>query len=71
MLTKRVCKKCIIRNCQGSSTWTANDEKNWEAGFVICSFQFMKQRLYLGNDPPEECPFILEHLVYKEEKTNA
>jgi len=71
MLNKKVCKNCITRNCPEFVKWTPKDDSNWERGFVLCAFQIMKDRLYLGNDPPKECPFILEHLVHKKETADA
>jgi hypothetical protein len=71
MLVKKVCKNCISRLCPEHEKWTINDDHNWERGFVLCAFQMMKDRLYLGNEPPKACPFILEHMVNQKEIANA
>jgi len=74
MLNKQICQKCH----EGKSRWTQHsDEHNWVVGEVVfccelaerqirdINFEVLSSYIPIDSDPPECCPFILEHLVSK------
>jgi len=67
MLNKKICLKCSLRIDVPENTM----EYIWKAlGFVDCyskihEHTLMKkwQRWDIRKDPPEHCPYILEHIL--------
>jgi hypothetical protein len=62
MMNKSVCKRCI--NDVFKAKWTLKDESLWERGLVCCEIGSFAVRS-IKLKPPEECPYLLEHLVNK------
>ena len=64
MLSKEVCKKCVI-NCR--MAWTEDDEKQWEErSLIICLKSINNIFVETEGNPPEGCPHKLEHTVLKQ-----
>lgn len=67
MLNKKVCEQCRFRGASDfgfSFLWDKH-------GVVDCLRLFVDKARYLGsisvlNNPPEKCPYILEHAVCQE-----
>ena len=69
MLNKTVCKYCYEKTFPPDSewAWTAYYEKNWEINnSIFCpNYGF---RTGTKEPPPDECPYILEHVLYNDGK---
>jgi len=73
MLTQSICKQCDLEmaflkdrcpiGCRGTF------EYNWETGIVMCGIReedgwiHSQIATYIDKDPPDFCPFILEHAL--------
>jgi hypothetical protein len=70
MLSKVVCKRCRV-TCDGADAkWNATSEMRWEkCRAVICIAELYRDACQTGTEvgiddqPPENCPFKLEHLM--------
>ncbi len=67
-LKKDVCKKCCNEN---DSRYHEGEQwnKNWDDGYVFCPYYhsvirqpFARHRV-IDDEPPDECPYKLEHTV--------
>jgi hypothetical protein len=71
MLSKRVCKSC-------HRVWGKVDDEYWEEGEVFCPIGAPRKFRDIGmssemvnnndGDPPDECPYRLEHLLALQKK---
>jgi len=63
MLSKEVCKQCYDRVPNIQWHWKALHEGDWKKGWVWCfhDFKATASAVYVREDPPEDCPFTLEH----------
>jgi len=62
-LKKELCEKCWGRISGGGFEI---DEKYWEEGKTYCPSKYAEKKYTERNikeQPPERCPFILEHTV--------
>ena len=65
MLNKEVCKNCWNRNQDKEIIpWSEFCEQDWKRGLVYCHW---KGYYLIGDNPPNECKYKLEHLVMKNE----
>jgi hypothetical protein len=59
MLSKEVCKRCTaIEVVHG---WLISDDRRWFRGYLVCPFSYTD--VLINDDPPERCPYRLEHIV--------
>ena len=69
MLSKRICRKCkeeIWKKYYASHNlkWTQERDKKWENNLMYCFASYeWNQRLDVTGEPPEECPYVLEHVM--------
>ena len=63
-LNKEVCKRCVSDDTE-SYGWCNLDEEDWKINRVNCIYSNWLQDT--RKDPPEVCPYQLEHAVMKEE----
>jgi len=71
MLSKEICKRCIEESeyaIWGKYNWcvtpespSLSDEEHWEQGVVWCGG--LGKAIKIAEDPPIECPYLLEQLV--------
>lgn len=61
MLSKNLCKKCV------GLSWNDGCDNFWNSGRVLLC-KHSKGVQYTYKKPPNECPFILEHLFKHLEK---
>ena len=76
-MNKDVCRHCMEKDPTFPEPWMASDEKLWKKGQVICPGIGLGWTIYNWNvagnktaamaDPPELCPFRLEHVVLGQE----
>jgi len=68
MLNKECCKKCH-KNRLGE--WDEIDDVDWRQGEIFCPDDNVELREVYGGKitepPPDDCPFILEHILTKED----
>ena len=67
MLNKSLCQQCNKKR-YSICGWTYCDESNWKVGKVWCYLNpAIKKKansyFYVKDNPPDECPYLLEHLV--------
>jgi hypothetical protein len=64
MLNKKACSRCIFSLRSPLATENMFNY-SWENGHVYCPARTgYPSRIYLiKDDPPNDCPYILEHLV--------
>jgi len=63
-LTKKLCKKCW-ENIP-DNRWMESDKKRWNEGLIMCPIEYRegyRAFRYIIEEPPENCPFILEHIL--------
>ena len=65
MLTKSFCQRCNMER-YSMSGWNYSDEYNWTQGYVWCHVNSVQNFSYIKNNPPDDCPYVLEHVVSKE-----
>lgn len=67
MINKEICKKCweesIWHKMIKLAAWTDNNEYCWNIGYINC---YMGGYISIDDNPPEKCPFYLEHIVISE-----
>jgi len=68
------CKKaCAICNEQRRAGWTKYDDDAWEWGYVKC--QWLPRKDYRRHvrdiGVPEQCVYMMEHVVCSEGETNV
>jgi len=67
MLSKKVCKKCWAKI---GVKWGSYRQKEW-----CCSDRWKRDIeivfLTKESNPPNKCPYTLEHLMQNQEKINA
>jgi len=69
MLNKELCKKCwnsfFIK-------WTTDDERDWKEGTVCCPYKYTGKGeplwISITDEPPINCPFLLEQILNNQEK---
>jgi len=75
-LSKPICKRCVNQKFPYAK-WNKQDEKRWKTyKIVYCYFGStnINPKISCGayvcvnNNPPDGCPFFLEHLINQEEK---
>ena len=60
MLNKMICKQCW------NTIWFNADDLNWENHRILCAQAHVMVSIL--KDPPEECPYLLEHLMKGQDK---
>jgi len=69
MLKKELCKKC--HQNLFALGWVESDEIRWEERWVICPDDYVEREenrtRYITAQPPTNCPFLLEHVLSKED----
>jgi len=67
MLRKELCKRCWNEK----SEWTEYDEKYWQEGKVLCPYPYFENYeewiRKTTEKPPKYCPYLLEHVLSKED----
>jgi len=68
-LSKKLCQKCV--NKTEDIGWKKKyDEERWDVGEVLCPLIYIgkeRRTIKIKDKPPPKCPFILEHILTKEE----
>jgi len=65
MLNKEICRRCLIQ-FHDSLGWVDFDERHWaKERIVFCPYtvDFAHVARSIDNEPPERCPYTLEHMV--------
>lgn len=60
-LSKKICKRCC--NKDGRAKWNKKDEAQWKEGSVLCPAMPSFKTALVAFEPPEHCPYIVEHAV--------
>ena len=69
MLNKEICIRCIKKYVINKTgwNWLYYFEKNWKDGDVACPALFASNKYGKTlENPPDWCPYILEHLMKDE-----
>jgi len=74
-LNKELCVNCwtkIGKEVYGKSIgWVRWDEIRWDEGTVRCPDEYLgkgNNDIKITDKPPNNCPFILEHILNNEDK---
>ena len=59
MLNKAICRKCL-EHCK--IYWDSVKEFRWDRGYISCILDTV-MRVEVNGDPPDDCPYLLEHLL--------
>jgi hypothetical protein len=66
--SKEVCRSCF-NDFFSALSWAADRfEKEWEKGDFYCMHYHGGAFMPSGSEPPDTCPFLLEHTVAQEGK---
>jgi len=75
MLKKKICKRCwngYVESLDNKDKknvlrWDKFDEKCWKEGEVYCPFRYLGKGEVsprsIKEQPPENCPFLLENIL--------
>jgi len=70
MLIKELCKRCHNNRLE---RWDESDERRWKEECVWCPFEYREEKekyknwRYIKEQPPTNCPLLLEHILTKED----
>ena len=73
MLNIKICRECYINFPKGNRVHTITARKLFDHGWeVFREIHCMKiapgQVLKINDEPPEECPYVLEHLLIEDKE---
>jgi hypothetical protein len=68
MLDKKVCIHCRSTHNQYGQLWGEDAEYKWEVrSYVVCPEELSQNynvgKACVGDEPPEWCPYTVEHTV--------
>jgi len=68
MLNKEVCIRCC-NSCISAIKWRESDERLWKKGKMNCVVTDKTEgEIWIRSEPPEDCPFLLEHMINDDAK---
>ena len=63
MLNRDICRKCI----NFKYIWHSSEERTWKEEF--CESPYETKKIFnTTNCPPNDCPYLLEHIVSANDK---
>jgi len=73
-MLQKYCKKCWNKGhiiIEKSYRWIYDDELRWKQGIIACPEKYIRRgekiTRKLTDNPPNNCPFLIEHLLTKED----
>ena len=67
MLSKKICKQCLISH---RHSWSSERNRVWMFGYIYCPQKCSGNDAWMighvAEDPPDHCPYALEHVIHQE-----
>jgi len=76
MLKKKLCVKCWNNYAKSFNEekvclrWNKDDEECWKRRVICCPNKYKEKEnnpRYITEQPPDNCPFMLEHILSNED----